>query len=48
MIYRLIEDMRAAVTGLLEPVYEEVLEAEAVVKEVFDVKGGKVAGGRCE
>ncbi len=44
VIYRLVEDMQAAVNGLLEPEYEETMEAEAVVKEVFDVKRGKVAG----
>ena len=44
VIYDLITDMQAAVSGLVEPVYQEVVEAEAVVKEVFKVKGGKAAG----
>ncbi|MFQ5873365.1 MAG: translation initiation factor IF-2 [Dehalococcoidia bacterium] len=44
VIYDLTKDMEKAVSGLLEPVYREVVEAQAVVKEVFKVKGGKVAG----
>ncbi|MFQ5933549.1 MAG: translation initiation factor IF-2 [Dehalococcoidia bacterium] len=44
VIYDLIRDMQSAAAGLLEPVYRDVMEGEAEVKEVFKVKGGKVAG----
>jgi translation initiation factor IF-2 len=44
IIYRLVEDVQAAVSGLVEPTFKEVVEAKAEVKEVFKVKGGKVAG----
>ena len=40
----MLDYVTAAVTGMLEPVYKETVEARALVKEVFDVKGGKAAG----
>jgi len=45
VIYNAIADVRAAMEGLLEPVYEEVYEGRAVVREVFKVpRIGAVAG----
>ncbi len=44
VIYNLIDDAQQAALGLLEPEYKEVVEAQAVVKEIFKVKGGRVAG----
>ena len=44
IIYGMLDYVTAAVTGMLEPVYKETVEARALVKEVFDVKGGKAAG----
>ncbi len=44
IIYGMLDYVSAAVSGMLEPVYRETVEARALVKEVFDVKGGKVAG----
>jgi len=44
IIYDMLDYVTAAVSGMLEPVYRETVEARAIVKEVFEVKGGKVAG----
>jgi len=44
VIYDLIEDVTKAVKGLLEPVYEDVVEGHAEVRQVFRVRGGRVAG----
>ena len=44
IIYGMLDYVGAAVSGMLEPVYREIVEARAMVKEVFEVKGGKVAG----
>jgi translation initiation factor IF-2 len=45
VIYHLTEDVEKALKGILEPVYEEVVEGHAEVKAVFPVgKLGKVAG----
>ena len=45
IIYRLVEDIQAALVGLLKPQYEEVVTGEAEVREVFGVpRVGKVAG----
>lgn len=45
IIYELIDDIRAAMEGLLEPVYEEELHGRAQVREVFNVRGvGGIAG----
>ncbi|MEE9198650.1 MAG: translation initiation factor IF-2, partial [Dehalococcoidia bacterium] len=44
VIYALIKEMEVAVSGLMEPVYREVSEGRAEVKEVFSIKGGKAAG----
>ena len=47
VIYNLIDDIQAALTGMLEPVYQEVIEGHAEVQQVF--KAGKttiIAGSR--
>jgi translation initiation factor IF-2 len=45
IIYKLVEDIERALTGLLEPVYKEVITGHAEVRAVFRVsKVGKVAG----
>jgi len=45
IIYKLVEDIQKALTGLLEPVYQEVVIGHAEVRAVFRIsKVGKVAG----
>jgi translation initiation factor IF-2 len=45
IIYKLLEDVEAAMVGMLEPEYEEVVTGEAEVREVFKVpRIGAVAG----
>ena len=45
IIYNIIEDVQKALTGLLEPVYKEVITGHAEIRQVFKVtKVGKVAG----
>ncbi len=45
IIYKLIEDIQAAMLGLLTPVFEEVVTGEAEVREVFRVpRVGAIAG----
>jgi translation initiation factor IF-2 len=45
IIYNIIEDVQKALTGLLEPVYKEVVTGHAEIRQVFRVsKVGKVAG----
>ncbi|HEX2064903.1 MAG TPA: translation initiation factor IF-2 [Acidimicrobiales bacterium] len=45
IIYKLIEDLEAAMVGMLAPEYEEVVTGDAEVREVFSVpRVGKVAG----
>jgi translation initiation factor IF-2 len=45
IIYKLIEDVEAALIGMLEPEFEEVVTGEAEVREVFKVpRIGSVAG----
>ncbi len=47
IIYELIDDMRAAMSGLLAPALREQIIGHAEIREVFDVtKVGKVAGCR--
>jgi translation initiation factor IF-2 len=46
VIYHAIEDIRAALTGMLKPIYEEVLLGRLEVRQVFKVsKIGVIAGG---
>jgi len=45
IIYKLIEEIEAAMLGLLAPIFEEVVTGEAEVREVFRVpKLGAIAG----
>ena len=45
IIYKLLEDLEAAMLGLLSPLYEEIVTGEAEVREVFRVpRIGAVAG----
>ena len=45
IIYKLLEDVEAAMVGMLEPEYEEVVTGESEVREVFKVQRiGSVAG----
>lgn len=45
IIYKLIEDVQKALTGLLEPVYKEVITGHAEIRAVFKItKVGKIAG----
>jgi translation initiation factor IF-2 len=45
IIYELVDEMKKAMTGLLEPVFKEVYKGRAVVREVFHIsKVGNVAG----
>jgi translation initiation factor IF-2 len=45
IIYKLIEDIEAAILGMLAPTYEEIVTGEAEVREVFRVpRIGAVAG----
>jgi translation initiation factor IF-2 len=45
IIYKLIEDIQAAMVGMLAPEYEEVLTGEAEVRELFRVpRIGAIAG----
>ena len=45
VIYEVIEDITAAMEGLLEPVYREEFHARIQVREVFNIRGvGTIAG----
>ena len=45
IIYKLLEDLEAAMLGLLSPVYEEIVTGEAEVRQVFRVpRVGAIAG----
>jgi len=45
VIYHLIEDIEAAMVGMLAPEFEEVVTGEAEVREIFSVpRVGKIAG----
>ena len=45
IIYKVIEDMQAAMVGLLKPEYQEIVTGDAEVREVFSVpKIGSIAG----
>jgi translation initiation factor IF-2 len=45
IIYKLLEDIEAAMLGLLSPVFEEVVTGEAEVREIFRVpRIGAIAG----
>jgi translation initiation factor IF-2 len=45
LIYQIIDDVQRALTGMLDPVYQDVLTGQANVRAVFRVRGyGQVAG----
>jgi len=45
IIYNLLEDLQAAMLGLLAPVFEEIVTGEAEVREIFRVpRIGAIAG----
>jgi translation initiation factor IF-2 len=45
LIYQIIDDVRLALEGMLDPVYQDVLTGQAEVRAVFRVRGaGQVAG----
>lgn len=45
IIYKVVEDMEAAMKGLLEPVYEEKIIGEAEIRQIFKFsKVGNIAG----
>jgi len=45
IIYELTDEMKRAMTGMLEPVYKEVYKGRAEVRETFNIsKVGTVAG----
>jgi translation initiation factor IF-2 len=44
IIYELVEDITKAMQGMLEPVYVEVVEGHAEVRQVFRVQGTRIAG----
>jgi translation initiation factor IF-2 len=45
IIYNVIADVRAAMEGLLDPIFKEVVQGRAEVREVFKVpKIGAIAG----
>ncbi len=45
IIYKMIEDVELAVTGMLDPIFEEVVSGHAEVRQMFRVRrGGLIAG----
>ena len=49
IIYGLIEEVEAAVSGLLEPIDVDVVDAHAEVLQVFPIRRiGNIAGSRCD
>lgn len=45
IIYQLVDDVQKALTGMLEPTYQEVVTGHAEVRAVFNIsKRGKIAG----
>src|SRR5581483_4062818 len=44
IIYNLVDDMEKAVKGMLEPEIVETVEGHAEVRQVFKVRGGRIAG----
>lgn len=45
VIYNLVEDVEQALTGMLEPVYRDVLEGRAEVRQIFKVGRNDVIAG---
>jgi translation initiation factor IF-2 len=49
IIYQLIEEVEAAVSGMLEPVDVDIVDAHAEVLQVFPIRRiGNIAGARCD
>lgn len=46
IIYKMIEDIEDALTGMLEPVYENVTIGHAEVLKIFKLRRGTIAGCR--
>lgn len=47
IIYRVIEDVQKALTGMLEPEYEQVLQGKAIVRQVYNIsRVGMIAGSQ--
>lgn len=46
VIYNLVDDIQKAMVGMLEPVYQDVVEGHAEVIAIFTVRKQKVAGAR--
>ncbi|BAS27538.1 translation initiation factor IF-2 [Limnochorda pilosa] len=44
IIYQVVDDVQAALQGLLEPEFEEKVVGQASVRQIFHVPGGTVAG----
>ncbi|GIV76014.1 MAG: translation initiation factor IF-2 [Litorilinea sp.] len=44
VIYKMIEDVEAAITGMLEPVYQDVVIGHAQVLQLFKLRRGTIAG----
>ena len=45
IIYKMIEDVELALTGMLDPIFEEVVSGHAEVRQMFRVRrGGLIAG----
>ena len=44
IIYQLIEDIENTLAGLAAPLFQEVQEGTAEVRQVFEIRRGKVAG----
>jgi translation initiation factor IF-2 len=44
IIYKMIEDVEAALTGMLEPIYQDVKIGEAQVLQLFKLRRGVIAG----
>jgi translation initiation factor IF-2 len=44
IIYNLIEDIEKAITGMLEPVYADVVQGQAEVRQIFKARRGAIAG----
>lgn len=48
IIYEMLDDIRALMTGLLEPILKEHIHGLAAIRQIFDMgKRGKVAGCMC-
>ena len=45
VIYKLVEDVQKALTGLLEPKYEEVTEGHAEVRQLFKISKSEAVAG---